>query len=75
MLDKLNQLTESHGELRRVHGLVSGVISLSLANQLMYWSLVQSDRVWPAQYGVVGDCVPDGFWKQLAFPFVWRQKG
>ena len=31
MLDKLNQLTESHGELRRGHGLVSGVIALSLA--------------------------------------------
>ena len=31
MLDKLNQLTESHGELRPGHGLVSGVIALSLA--------------------------------------------
>ena len=31
MLDKLNKLTESHGELRPGHGLVSGVISLSLA--------------------------------------------
>lgn len=29
--DKLNQLSESHGELRRGHGLVSGVIALSLA--------------------------------------------
>jgi len=31
MLDKLNQLTESHGELRTGRGLVSGVIALSLA--------------------------------------------
>ncbi len=31
MLDKLNQLTESHGPLRRGHGLISGVIALSLA--------------------------------------------
>ena len=30
-LDKLNQLTESHGELRRGKGLISGVIALSLA--------------------------------------------
>ena len=31
MLDKLNELTESHGELKTGHGLVSGVIALSLA--------------------------------------------
>ena len=31
MLDKLHQLTESHGELRPGRGMVSGVISLSLA--------------------------------------------
>jgi sterol desaturase/sphingolipid hydroxylase (fatty acid hydroxylase superfamily) len=31
LLDKLNQLSESHGELRHGHGLVSGVIALSLA--------------------------------------------
>src|SRR5688572_9325659 len=30
-LDKLNQLTASHGELRRGKGLISGVIALSLA--------------------------------------------
>jgi hypothetical protein len=30
-LRKLNQLTESHGELRRGHGMVSGVIALGLA--------------------------------------------
>nr|MCU0942768.1 sterol desaturase family protein [Hydrogenophaga sp.] len=31
MLDKLNTLTESHGALRPGHGLVTGVIALSLA--------------------------------------------
>ena len=30
-LNKLNQLTESHGELRAGHGMISGVIALSLA--------------------------------------------
>ena len=31
MLDKLNELTEGHGALKRGHGLISGVIALSLA--------------------------------------------
>jgi sterol desaturase/sphingolipid hydroxylase (fatty acid hydroxylase superfamily) len=31
MLDKLNQLTESHGELKAGRGMVSGVVALSLA--------------------------------------------
>ena len=31
MLEKLNELTESHGALKRGHGLISGVIALSLA--------------------------------------------
>ena len=31
MLDKLNQLTESHGALQPGRGLVTGVIALSLA--------------------------------------------
>ena len=26
----------------------------------------------PAKYGVLGDYVPEGFWKQLRFPFVWK---
>ena len=30
MLDKLNQLTEGHGELKPGHGLISGIIALSL---------------------------------------------
>ena len=31
MLEKLNELTEGHGPLKRGHGLISGVIALSLA--------------------------------------------
>ena len=31
MLDKLNQLTESHGELKAGRGMVSGVIALTAA--------------------------------------------
>jgi hypothetical protein len=27
---------------------------------------------WPKMYGVVGDYVPDGFWKQVKFPFTWN---
>jgi sterol desaturase/sphingolipid hydroxylase (fatty acid hydroxylase superfamily) len=38
----------------------------------LFGTAVQSDRKWPDRYGVVGDYVPDGFWKQFKFPFVWR---
>ncbi len=38
----------------------------------LFGTAVQSDRVWPNQYGVVGDYVPNGFWKQLMFPFRWK---
>jgi sterol desaturase/sphingolipid hydroxylase (fatty acid hydroxylase superfamily) len=37
-----------------------------------FGTAVKSDREWPEHYGVVGDYVPNGFLKQLAFPFVWR---
>jgi sterol desaturase/sphingolipid hydroxylase (fatty acid hydroxylase superfamily) len=37
-----------------------------------FGTAVKSDREWPAQYGVVGDYVPNGFWKQFKFPFVWK---
>jgi hypothetical protein len=33
---------------------------------------VQSERKWPERYGVLGDYVPDGFMKQLHFPFTWK---
>ena len=38
----------------------------------LFGTAVKSDREWPAQYGVVGDYVPNGFWKQVKFPFVWK---
>lgn len=41
----------------------------------LFGTAVQSDRQWPDRYGVQGDYVPDGFLKQLAFPFVWKNKG
>jgi sterol desaturase/sphingolipid hydroxylase (fatty acid hydroxylase superfamily) len=40
----------------------------------LFGTAVQSNREWPARYGVVGDYVPDGFLKQLAFPFTWRPR-
>ena len=38
----------------------------------LFGTAVKSDREWPAHYGVVGDYVPNGFWKQFKFPFVWK---
>jgi sterol desaturase/sphingolipid hydroxylase (fatty acid hydroxylase superfamily) len=35
----------------------------------LFGTAVQSGREWPARYGVVGDFVPAGFWKQTLFPF------
>jgi sterol desaturase/sphingolipid hydroxylase (fatty acid hydroxylase superfamily) len=38
----------------------------------LFGTAVQSDRQWPEHYGVQGDYVPNGFLKQLAFPFTWK---
>ena len=38
----------------------------------LFGTAVKSDRAWPERYGVVGDYVPNGFWKQVKFPFVWK---
>jgi sterol desaturase/sphingolipid hydroxylase (fatty acid hydroxylase superfamily) len=38
----------------------------------LFGTAVKADRMWPERYGVLGDYVPSGFWKQLAFPFTWR---
>ncbi|MBI5719910.1 MAG: sterol desaturase family protein [Burkholderiales bacterium] len=38
----------------------------------LFGTAVQSDREWPAEYGVLGDYVPRGFWRQLLFPFTWK---
>jgi sterol desaturase/sphingolipid hydroxylase (fatty acid hydroxylase superfamily) len=38
----------------------------------LFGTAVQSDRKWPERYGVQGDYVPNGFFKQLQFPFTWK---
>jgi sterol desaturase/sphingolipid hydroxylase (fatty acid hydroxylase superfamily) len=38
----------------------------------LFGTAVKADRKWPDQYGVVGDYVPNGFWKQVKFPFTWK---
>ncbi|WP_374433097.1 sterol desaturase family protein [Inhella sp.] len=38
----------------------------------LFGTAVQADRKWPNEYGVVGDYVPNGFWQQFKFPFVWK---
>ena len=38
----------------------------------LFGTAVNSPKVWPERYGVLGDYVPGGFWKQLRFPFVWK---
>ena len=38
----------------------------------LFGTAVQSDRKWPEHYGVQGDYVPNGFFKQMVFPFVWK---
>lgn len=38
----------------------------------LFGTAVRSDKAWPEMYGVLGDYVPNGFWKQLKFPFVWK---
>jgi sterol desaturase/sphingolipid hydroxylase (fatty acid hydroxylase superfamily) len=38
----------------------------------LFGTAVQSERDWPERYGVQGDYVPDGFFRQLAFPFRWK---
>ncbi|PKO67923.1 MAG: fatty acid hydroxylase [Betaproteobacteria bacterium HGW-Betaproteobacteria-16] len=38
----------------------------------LFGTAVKSEKAWPEQYGVLGDYVPDGFWKQMKFPFTWK---
>jgi sterol desaturase/sphingolipid hydroxylase (fatty acid hydroxylase superfamily) len=38
----------------------------------LFGTAVKADREWPERYGVQGDYVPNGFWKQVRFPFVWK---
>ncbi|HEY1103986.1 MAG TPA: sterol desaturase family protein [Burkholderiaceae bacterium] len=37
-----------------------------------FGTAVKSDQLWPERYGVLGDYVPNGFVKQLKFPFTWK---
>jgi sterol desaturase/sphingolipid hydroxylase (fatty acid hydroxylase superfamily) len=38
----------------------------------LFGTAVRSDKVWPQAYGVLGDYVPNGFVRQLKFPFTWK---
>ena len=38
----------------------------------LFGTAVKSTRLWPEKYGVLGDYVPNGFLKQLRFPFTWK---
>ncbi len=38
----------------------------------LFGTAVNSPRLWPERYGVLGDYVPKGFLRQLAFPFTWK---
>jgi sterol desaturase/sphingolipid hydroxylase (fatty acid hydroxylase superfamily) len=38
----------------------------------LFGTAVKSEKAWPERYGVLGDYVPDGFWKQMKFPFTWK---
>jgi sterol desaturase/sphingolipid hydroxylase (fatty acid hydroxylase superfamily) len=38
----------------------------------LFGTAVKSEKAWPEQYGVLGDYVPNGFWKQMKFPSTWK---
>jgi sterol desaturase/sphingolipid hydroxylase (fatty acid hydroxylase superfamily) len=38
----------------------------------LFGSAAKSERIWPKEYGVLGDYVPNGFIKQFKFPFTWK---
>ncbi len=38
----------------------------------LFGTAVKSSQLWPERYGVLGDYVPNGFIRQLKFPFTWR---
>jgi len=40
----------------------------------LFGTAVKSDRPWPSEYGVLGDYVPNGFWKQFKFPFTAKRE-
>jgi sterol desaturase/sphingolipid hydroxylase (fatty acid hydroxylase superfamily) len=38
----------------------------------LFGTAAKSDKIWPQEYGVLGDYVPNGFWAQVKFPFTWK---
>lgn len=38
----------------------------------LFGTAVKSTKLWPERYGVLGDYVPNGFFKQFKFPFTWK---
>ena len=38
----------------------------------LFGTAVKSDRRFPEKYGVLGDYMPEGFFKQQLFPFTWK---
>ena len=53
------------------NGDVMGGALFTLADYA-FGTAVKSTKLWPEQYGVLGDYVPNGFVKQLKFPFTWK---
>jgi sterol desaturase/sphingolipid hydroxylase (fatty acid hydroxylase superfamily) len=41
----------------------------------LFGTVVVAQRTWPERYGVVGNDVPRGFWRQLVHPFMPRRGG
>jgi sterol desaturase/sphingolipid hydroxylase (fatty acid hydroxylase superfamily) len=38
----------------------------------LFGTAAKSEHIWPKEYGVLGDYVPNGFIKQVKFPFTWK---
>ncbi len=38
----------------------------------LFGTAVKSSQLWPERYGVLGDYVPNGFIRQMKFPFTWK---
>ena len=38
----------------------------------LFGTAVKSTKLWSERYGVLGEYVANGFWKQVKFPFVWK---
>ena len=38
----------------------------------LFGTATKADRPWPERYGVVGDYVPNGYFRQPALPFLWK---